>query len=135
MERILERHTDIVAAAVYPVPDAKSADQVMAAVELRRLTPPSASSARASREFLETQADLGTKWAPRFVRIVDALPLTATGKITKAGIRTERWSCHDPVVWRPERSSPDYRVLTPDDVVALEAEFEAHGRSELLLRP
>ena len=35
VERILERHPDVVAAAVFPVPDAKSADQVMAAVELR----------------------------------------------------------------------------------------------------
>ena len=35
VERILERHSAIVAAAVYAVPDAESADQVMAAVELR----------------------------------------------------------------------------------------------------
>ena len=103
VERILERHTDIVAAAVYPVPDAKSADQVMAAVELR-----SGSSTEdfcaGLAGFLSDQADLGTKWAPRFVRIVAALPLTATGKITKTAIKRERWSCADPVIWRPERA-------------------------------
>ncbi len=134
VERILERHKDVVAAAVYPVPDSKSADQVMAAVELRK-----DASARdfcaGLAAFLAAQADLGTKWAPRFVRIVPALPLTATGKITKTVIRVERWSCSDPVLWRPERTQTDYRLLTADDVDALETEFETHGRSALLLRP
>ena len=134
VERILERHAAIVAAAVYPVPDAESADQVMAAVELRADATVGEFSAGLAG-FLAAQADLGTKWSPRFVRIVGALPLTATGKITKAAIRTERWSCSDPVIWREERSSPHYRMLTEDDVAALEADFEAHGRSELLLRP
>ncbi len=132
VERIVERHPDVVAAAVYAVPDPQSADQVMAAVELRAGSPVDDFCAGLGA-FLSTQADLGTKWAPRFVRIVSALPLTATGKITKSNIKKERWSCGDPVIWREDRTGTDYRLLTPADVTALEAEFEAHGRAALLI--
>jgi fatty-acyl-CoA synthase len=66
------------------------------------------------------------------VRIVAALPLTATGKITKSTIKKDRWSCSDPVVWRPDRTSTDYRFLTAEDLTAFEEAFEAHGRSALL---
>ncbi len=132
VERILERHPDVVAAAVYAVPDPQSADQVMAAVELRAGSPAD-DFCTGLGAFLSAQADLGTKWAPRFVRIVDALPLTATGKITKSVIKKQRWTCSDTVIWRSDRAGTDYRLLTPADVTALEAEFEAHGRSALLI--
>jgi fatty-acyl-CoA synthase len=132
VERILERHPDVVAAAVYAVPDAQSADQVMAAVELRAGLRKDDFCAGLGG-FLSLQADLGTKWAPRFVRIVDALPLTATGKITKSIIKKQCWTCSDTVIWRSDRTGTDYRLLTPADVTALEAEFEAHGRSALLI--
>jgi fatty-acyl-CoA synthase len=131
VERILERHPTIVAAAVYAVPDAESADQVMAAVELRDGASVEDFCAGLGA-FLSAQPDLGTKWAPRFVRIVAALPLTATGKITKSTIKKDRWSCSDPVVWRPDRTSTDYRFLTAEDLTAFEEAFEAHGRSALL---
>ncbi len=39
----------------------------------------------------------------------------------------------DPVIWREDRTGTDYRLLTPADVTALEAEFEAHGRAALLI--
>ena len=68
VERILERHPDVAACAVYAVPDATSGDQVMAALELRagaRFDPPGFSA------FVAAQPDLGTKWAPRFVRIFE----------------------------------------------------------------
>jgi fatty-acyl-CoA synthase len=131
VERILGRHPDVVAAAVYPVPDAQSADQVMAAVELQPGADQSDFCAGLGT-FLAEQADLGTKWAPRFVRIVGALPLTATGKITKASLRRERWDCADSVIWRPERSSDSYRVLTATDVESIASDFERHGRSAVL---
>ena len=47
--------------------------QVMAALELDRPFDPAAFAT-----FLGEQADLGTKWAPRFVRIVANMPLTST---------------------------------------------------------
>ena len=66
VERILARFPGVSGVAVYPVPDTRTGDQVMAALELDagyRLR-----SRRPSRDFLAAQADLGTKWAPRFVQ-------------------------------------------------------------------
>jgi fatty-acyl-CoA synthase len=129
IERVVERHPDIAAAAVYAVPDPRSGDQVMAAVELRpgaRFDPDGFSV------FLGDQADLGTKWPPRFVRLSPGLPLTATGKITKTTLRAEGWRCPDPVFWSPQRGELRYRLLTEDDRDALRAEFAEHGRSHML---
>lgn len=131
IERILERHADVVAAAVYAVPDASSADQVMAAVELRQ----GASQESFTRElgaFLESQPDLGTKWSPRYVRLVDSLPLTATGKITKTNLKAERWECGDVVLWRSGRRETGYRVLTAEDIDGINEEFASHGRAAKL---
>jgi fatty-acyl-CoA synthase len=129
IERVVERHPDIAAAAVYAVPDPRSGDQVMASLELRpgaRFDPEGFSA------FLAAQTDLGTKWPPRFVRVSPGLPLTATGKITKASLRAEAWHCPDPVFWSPDRGRLRYRLLTPDDRHALRAEFADHGRSWML---
>ncbi len=129
IERVIERHPDISAAAVYAVPDPRSGDQVMAAVELR---PGAGFDPDAFAIFLGSQPDLGTKWPPRFVRLCPGLPLTATGKITKASLRAEGWQCRDPVFWSPDRGELRYRSLTDDDRRTLRARFEDHGRSQLL---
>jgi fatty-acyl-CoA synthase len=71
-------------------------------------------------EFLAAQRDLGTKWAPRFVRLSAALPITATNKVLKRALRAERWNCGEPVLWRAEKGGP-YRLLSADEVAALEA--------------
>jgi fatty-acyl-CoA synthase len=81
--------------------------------------------------FLEGQRDLGTKWAPRFVRIVDHIPLTGTNKVDKQPLRAQRWDTPDPVWWRPARDER-YRRFTPDDAAALRAEFTENGRAHLL---
>ena len=54
-----------------------------------------------SRSFLAAQGDLGTKWAPRFVRVCPELPITATSKVLVRTLRAERWNSADPVWWRP----------------------------------
>ncbi len=92
--RIVERHPDVVMAAVYAVPDQSVGDQVMAAVQLRpgaRFDPPSFA------RFLEDQSDLGRKWVPRFVRVATELPTTATAKIVVRQLRAEGLVCADPV--------------------------------------
>ena len=71
------------------MPDPRTGDQVMAALELDAGA--TVRPRRRSRAFLAEQPDLGTKWAPRFVRIVDAIPLTATGKVDRKPLRAERW--------------------------------------------
>jgi len=128
IERIVARYPDAVMAAVYPVPDARTGDQVMAAIEL-------ASGASFDpvgfRAFLAGQADLGTKWVPRFVRIVAEMPLTASNKVQKQSLRGERWETSDPVFWQPERNGP-YEPLTTAQVADLRDQFRDHGRAEAL---
>jgi len=117
IERIMQRHPDVVLAAVYAVPDPVVGDQVMAAVQLRPGL--DALDADGLAAFLAAQEDLGTKWAPRFVRMTPALPVTATNKVLKRGLRSERWNCADAVLWQPDKGSP-YTLLDPDNAVALE---------------
>jgi fatty-acyl-CoA synthase len=115
-------------AGVYPVPDSRTGDQVMAALELEegKGFDPVAFGA-----FLSEQPDLGTKWAPRYVRIVNDMPLTSTGKINKQPLRLEQWVTTD-AVWWAEQPGWSYRPLTAEDRDDLRRQFEAHGRSQLL---
>ncbi len=118
IERILQRHPDVVLATVYAVPDPVVGDQVMAAVQLRPGL--DALDAEGLSGFLAAQSDLGTKWGPRFVRMSAALPATATNKVLKRSLRAERWNCADPVLWQPDKGGP-YRRLHAEDAAALEA--------------
>jgi fatty-acyl-CoA synthase len=120
VERILARHPDVGEVAVYAVPDEVVGDQVMAAV-----VPTAGGFDGATlHAFLDEQADLGTKWAPRYVRVVDVLPATTTNKVLKRQLRTEGWDVDDEVWWRPERSGP-YAVMSGADADALRARFAA----------
>ncbi len=124
VERILSRYPPARAVAVYAVPDERTADdQVMASIELIE---GESFDPVGFAEFLDEQADLGTKWAPRYVRLT-ALPVGATNKVDKRPLKAERWYTDDPVYWRDTRSGP-YRRFTTDDLVALEARFAEHGR-------
>ncbi len=128
VERILGRFPDFRGVAVFAVPDSRTGDQVMAAVEIEpcRQFDPSAFA-----DFLAAQPDLGTKWAPRFVRIVSSLPVTGTDKIDKRPLRATMWDTTDPV-WHRVARGDDFVLMTRADVMRLRAEFAHHGRSELL---
>ena len=131
VERILGRFPDASGVAVYPVPDERTADdQVMAALEM---TPAAVFDPAAFGAFLAAQPDLGTKWAPRYVRVT-TLPVGATNKIDKRPLRAERWYTSDPIYWRPG-ADPTYRMFTADDLAALEARFQEFGRADSLGRP
>ncbi len=123
VERILERFPAVELAAVYAVPDPAAGDAVMAALQLRSGV---SFDPDALTSYLRDEPDLGTKWTPRFVRIVEALPMTPTNKVVKASLRDERWNCDDPVWWRRSREL-EYRPLTEDDREAIAKEFAAHG--------
>ena len=62
---------------------------------------------------------MGTKWAPRFIRISGELPVTATTKVLKRVLRAEGWRCPDPVWWRPEKGA-GFRLLEVEDADALD---------------
>jgi fatty-acyl-CoA synthase len=128
IEQILGRFPGVASAVVYAVPDPRTGDQVMAALELDTGTvfEPSAFAA-----FLDEQPDLGTKWAPRFVRIIPAIPVTATGKVDRKPLRAERWDTPDPIWWRAS-SAEAYRRLTADDVATLLRDFADAGREGML---
>ena len=116
VEGVLQRHPDVVLASVYAVPDTVVGDQVMATLLLR---PGTSFDPVGFAEFLAGESDMGTKWAPRYVRITDELPVTATTKVLKRVLRAERWRCTEPVWWRPERDAP-YRPLLTADAEALD---------------
>lgn len=121
VEAVLSRHPDVAVVAVYGVPDPEvgAGDQVMAAMEL---CPGTAFDPEGFDAWLGAQPDLGTKWAPRFVRISPSLPQTATGKVTKVELRQDGWECEDPVWWRPAAGGP-YEPLGPADRASLSAEL------------
>ncbi|MFI1413543.1 AMP-binding protein [Streptomyces sp. NPDC020707] len=129
IENILARYAGADAVAVYAVPDPVAGDQVMAAVA-------GTFDPLAFEAFLRAQPDLGTKMAPRFVRVLDRMPVTATNKIHRAGLRREGFRCADPVWWRPagEPGRRGYRLLSGADVEALLERYRARGREELLSR-
>ena len=83
--------------------------------------------------FLAEQPDLGTKWSPRFVRIVAAMPLTANNKVNKQPLRAGRLAHHRAglVAARPRRRLPPLHRRRRS---ALVAEFAEHGRTEHLPR-
>jgi fatty-acyl-CoA synthase len=128
IERILARFPGADGVAVYAVPDSRTGDQVMVALEMLADV---AFDPDAFATFLAEQRDLGTKWAPRYVRVVDALPVGATNKIDKRPLRTERWNTSDPVYWRKPRAVA-YERFTPADAAELRAEFVANQRANLL---
>jgi fatty-acyl-CoA synthase len=124
VERILARWEPVVMCAVYPVPDPRTGDQVMATLELDGDFDPAGFAA-----FLEDQPDLGTKWAPRFIRITKEMPLTPTNKVDKKPLRKQVWETADQVWWRPGRELA-YEPF--EGSAALRQEFATHGRLNLL---
>ena len=128
IERILGRFPGVASAVVYAVPDPHTGDQVMAALELDA---GATFDAGAFETFLADQPDLGTKWAPRFVRVARAIPVTATGKVDRKPLRAERWDAVDPVWWRPSRVEP-FRRLTHADIDDLVRGFADAGRGGML---
>ncbi|HEX9034409.1 MAG TPA: AMP-binding protein [Streptosporangiaceae bacterium] len=125
VERILGRFPDVTAAAVYPVPDPVTGDQVMAALQVSG----GEFDAAAFGSFLSAQPDLGTKWAPRLVRVTRDLPLTATHKVSKPTLRRMLWNGEDPVY---ERTGAGYVPMTAERKAALAQEYALHGREHLL---
>ncbi len=133
IERVLVRFPDVAAVAVYGVPDPRSGDQVMAALEL---LPGHAFDPEAFGAFLASQGDLGTKWVPSFLRVTGALPQTANGKVTKTSLRSEGWWRGDDPLYRlrpaPSGGPPAYEPLGPAEAAALRDQLAAHGRLGLV---
>jgi fatty-acyl-CoA synthase len=128
VERIVERAPGVAIAAVYPVPDVRTGDAVMVAVEMM---PGATFDPIAFRLFLDTQPDLGTKWSPQFVRVIDAMPVTPNNKVAKVELRRAAWRAPS-VWWRPGRGGA-FEACDGGVAAALSAELTTNGRGTLLL--
>jgi fatty-acyl-CoA synthase len=127
IEHVLRRHQLVVAAGVYAVPDPRSGDQVMAAIEV---TDPGGFDIAGFAEFLCQQGDLGSKAVPRLLRVSAELPVTGSNKVLKRELQQQRWNTEDAVYRWPGRAgtAPEYRLMDDADKRALDAEFAIHGR-------
>lgn len=129
VERVLGRHPDITAVGVFGVPDERSGDQIMAAVEL----PDGRSIGELDlATFLSTQEDLGTKGTPRYIRVSHALPTTGSNKLRKKEMQLDGWRTSDPVYWRQDRGELEYTRMTGADKNTLHERFDANGRMRFL---
>jgi fatty-acyl-CoA synthase len=111
VERLLRRWEPVSDAVVVGVPDETTADdQVLAVLEL---ADPAAFDPAGFDRFLEAQHDAGTKWTPRYVRVIDRLPVSATDKVDRGGLRRLGWDS-DGVWWRPLRGEPLVPMTSAD---------------------
>lgn len=110
IERVLQRLPGISLVAVYAVPDERVGDQVMAAIVLDDAA---ALSPRQFEDFLAAQPDLSPKAWPRYVRINDELPQTATNKILKRALIREGVIAGDGVLWERAARGRGYHVARP----------------------
>jgi fatty-acyl-CoA synthase len=109
IERILQRLPEVNHVAVYAVPDERVGDQVMVAVVLND---GAALSPKQFEEFLASQRDLSPKAWPRYVRINEALPKTATNKILKRALIGEGVTAGDGVLWEREPRARRYSAIS-----------------------
>jgi fatty-acyl-CoA synthase len=132
LERLFGRFEPASGVSVFGVPDERTVDdQVMVVLELRD---PAGFDPAEFDGFLSGQPDLGTKWSPRYVRVVDRLPVTATNKVDKQVLRNDRWHGEGRLFWRPARNQP-LRPMSPEDVAGLERMFETHHQGDRGSRP
>ena len=125
IEHVLRRHPLVIAAAAFGVPDPRSGDQVMAALEVAR---PDQFDAAEFAAFLAAQHDLGTKGAPRLLRVSADLPVTGSNKVLKRELQQQRWHTTESVYRWAGRGTPEYRLLSRADRTALDREFAVYGR-------
>src|SRR3954468_3662467 len=105
VERILQRLPEISLVAVYAVPDEVVGDQVMAALVLNDAA---ILSPKQFEDFLASQPDLSPKAWPRYVRINDMLPQTATNKILKRTLIQEGVTAADGALWARDARGREY---------------------------
>ncbi|MFZ2174913.1 MAG: AMP-binding protein [Rhodococcus sp. (in: high G+C Gram-positive bacteria)] len=129
IERIVRRHPQVIATGVYAVPDPRSGDQVMAAIEVADVD---SFDPAEFANFLAGQDDLGSKAVPRFLRVSSHLPVTGSNKVLKRELQAQLWRCPEPVFHWVGRGEPVYTSMSEADKDELEGEFSVHGRERFL---
>ena len=127
IETIITRHDKIDIAAVYAVPNADVGDDVMATLLLR----PNVNFHDLSiEEFFQVQSDLGKKSLPRYIRITNAMPSTASNKVVKRDLRAQGWECEDPVWVRDHNNA--FNRIDDEFCQQIRQQFVARDRAELI---
>jgi fatty-acyl-CoA synthase len=131
IEVLIERHPDVLACAVYGVPDEAAGDRVMVAVQP---FPGRALDANDLYVHLIAQPELSPKWLPTYLVTAEELPRGVTQKILVRELRREKFllgRARGPVSWR-ERGEEGYKPLTPADEELIRKRFAETGREHLL---
>jgi fatty-acyl-CoA synthase len=133
IEGILMRHPHVILAAVYGIPDFDMGDRVMAALQVQ---PGTTIDPAEFADFLRAQSDLGPKWVPSFIQIVEDFPMTPSNKVIKRELVLRRWhdvERHDDVQlwWRPTKEIA-FSQFTRVEATELRAKFAANNRGALL---
>lgn len=134
IERIVMRHPNVLLAAVFGVPDVAVGDRVMLTIQV---VPGAIFDIDDFSSFLSQQSDLGPKWVPTYVEVVDELPLTQTNKVIKRDLVKRRWhsveDSDEARVWRRADKSMVFAPFTCNDARELRERFEAVGRGSVLV--
>jgi fatty-acyl-CoA synthase len=129
VEAIVGRHPDVMLASVYGVPDADAGDQVMAALVLRD---GASFDPRAFGAWVDEQSDMSPKWRPRYLRISEVLPATASNKILVRTLVHEKFRS-DRVdgdrVYTRGRGESEYHLFDEAEEKKLHEAFVAAGRA------
>ena len=92
------------------LPDKLVGDQVMAAIVLNDGATLSPSH---FEDFLASQPDLSPKAWPRYVRINDTLPQTATNKFLKRTLIQEGVTAGDGALWERQPRGREFKAVGP----------------------
>jgi fatty-acyl-CoA synthase len=128
IEEALRGAPGVVLAAVYGVPDDQAGDQVMAGLVV---TDDASFDPDAFAAWIDTRAEIGPKWRPRYLRIVSDPPTTGTNKIVKRTLAQQKFRADrvgGDVVYVRNRGDATYRRFTAEDETALQESFRHYGR-------
>jgi fatty-acyl-CoA synthase len=106
IEQVLLRHPAVSQAAAYGIPDPDVGDQLVAALVLHDEPPLDPATFEA---FLAAQPDLSPKAWPRYVRLAEELPSTATNKVIKRELVQQGLDFDGPC-WEREERGRGYQV-------------------------
>ena len=128
VERVLARFPGVAVAAVYPVPDPRTGDQVMATLQLedgRSFDPAGVRGLPVRAAGPRAALGAARSCASR------CCPVTATRKVDKPALRRQAWDGPGEVYERVA-SGPASSLLTESRRAELRAELAEHGRLALL---
>jgi fatty-acyl-CoA synthase len=123
IQRVLADHPDVIEAVVLGVPDAVAGDQILAVV-----VAPHGLDVGAFATWMDGREDLAERWVPRYLRVVDDVPRTGTGKVQRERMRLQAWVPDGTLV----RDGRGYRRMTGADRMALHEAFARAGREHVL---